>query len=521
MSKELLPGAPRANRQSSRRLIPVSETAAAEELARANEQEIEKLHLLLETAQFLGTEQRLERLMPRIVDRTSQIMRCERSSVFLLDRDKNELYSIVAQGLDAKEIRFSAEKGLAGAAATAGRTLNVPDAYADPRFNPEVDKRTGFKTTSVLAMPLRNRNGEVLGVLQCLNKRAEGGRPTTFNAVDESFLAAIAGLAAVFLENAKLYGELDHLLESVVEAVSQAIDDRDSCTSGHSRRVTLYSLNLARAVHECRTPPFDTMHYTPERLRQLRYAGLLHDVGKIGVREYILCKADKLPENGVNLIRARLELLAERALANTLEQAIKECSDPGPLLAERYAPLKLQIDQALALVEAKNKPGFVKDEELAALADLKARGWLTAKEHELLSVRKGNLTASEWDDMRSHVTKSYQILLRIPWPAALGETPEVAYTHHEKRDGSGYPRKLLGDEIHFDGQVMCVADIYDALTATDRPYKKALPHEVAKKILMEEEAGTEKLLPALVKLFFEAECYKLPEGTRALRKSDP
>lgn len=199
--------------------------------------------------------------------------------------------------------------------------------------------------------------------------------------------------------------------------------------------MTLYSLNLARAVHECRTPPFDTMHYTPERLRQLRYAGLLHDVGKIGVREYILCKADKLPENGVNLIRARLELLAERALANTLEQAIKECSDPGPLLAERYAPLKLQIDQALALVEAKNKPGFVKDEELAALADLKARGWLTAKEHELLSVRKGNLTASEWDDMRSHVTKSYQILLRIPWPAALGETPEVAYTHHEKRDG--------------------------------------------------------------------------------------
>ncbi|MBI3830816.1 MAG: GAF domain-containing protein [Planctomycetes bacterium] len=497
----------------SQRLLPISPGASLAEQAQVQEQEIEKLHLLLETVRDLGTEISLDLLMGLIVERASRMMNCERSSLFLLDREKNELYSLVAQGLDFRKIRVPSDVGLIGHVARTGETVNVPDAYTDPRFNKQVDMQTGFRTRSVLAMPLHDRRGDLLGVIQCLNNRNERGAPIPFDNTDETFLSALAGLAAVFLENAKLYRDMDALFEAIVTAVSLAIDSRDPCTSGHSRRVTQYSLNLARAVHACDQPPFDKIKYTRERFRQLRFAGLLHDVGKIGVREYILCKADKLPAGNVDLIRSRLRLkLAEKKIA-LLERAAAEKSAPAPLLAAEFEPLVRDIDAALALVEAKNKCGFVSDEDLAKLKALLDKGWLTEEEHVNLSVRKGNLTEAEWVDMRSHVTKSYEMLIRIPWPKELRELPEVAYTHHEKRDGSGYPRKLKGDEIHFDGQVMCVADIYDALTSSDRPYKKAMPHEVAVRILTEEEAAHFKIMPELVKLFFDSGCYKIADAS--------
>jgi len=509
----------RLSTRLSRRLVPLPPGASAPEKLLLQEQEIARLHLLLETVRDLGEEPSLDLLLGRIVACASRTMNCERSSVFLLDRKRNELYSLVAQGLDLREIRVPATAGLIGHVASTGKTLNVPDAYLDARFNKDIDRQTGFRTQTVLAMPLLDRRGEILGVIQCLNNRGPDGRPIPFEKVDETLLAALGSLASVFLENAQLYRDLDALFESIVSTVSHAIDARDPCTSGHSRRVTLYSLNLARAVHDCKKPPFADISYTRERLRQLRFAGLLHDVGKIGVREYILCKADKLPLNGLALIQTRLKLLLADRRADLCEHAARNGRPPDELLATLYAPLDQDVQQALGLVASLNKCGFVTDEELAMLKALQEKGWITPDEYTNLSVRRGNLTEAEWVDMRSHVTKSYELLLRIPWPKELGELPEVAYTHHEKRDGSGYPRKLKGDEIHFDGQIMCVADIYDALTASDRPYKKALPHEVAKRILMDEEAAKQKIMPELVDLFFDRECYKLPASANDLPPS--
>ncbi|GMV80816.1 MAG: hypothetical protein AMXMBFR7_20000 [Planctomycetota bacterium] len=494
--------------RTSLRLVAITPNAPLQEQARAQAEEIEKLYLLLESARDLGGEVNMETLVPKIVARTSRIMRCERSSVFLLDRERQELYTLVAEGLEAKEFRFPASKGLAGHVARTGETLNVPDAYEDARFNPEVDRQTGYRTRSVLAMPLRDRKGGVLGVVQCLNKSVPGGA-VAFGQEDENFLGALANLLASYLESAQLYAQMDRLFAAFVSAMSRSIDDRDPCTSGHSRRVTLYALNLAKAVHESDAVAFRAIRYTRERMRQLRYAGLLHDVGKIGVREYVLCKADKLPPLGMDLIRARYENLALQRKAEVLERAARSQSDPEAMLREEYEPLAGQLVAARKLVEAKNRPAPVNDEELAALKALHAQGWLTSEELEVLSIRRGNLTAAEWEDIKAHVTKSYEILLRIPWPRELSEVPEVAYTHHEKRDGSGYPRALKGDAIHFDGQVLCVADIYDALTASDRPYKKAIPHEIALKILMDEEAGRFKLLPELVELFFEKRCFEI------------
>ena len=495
------------------RLTALPLNASLKERVEALEEEASKLALLLEMSQVLSSEQELDAVMGLIVAHTTRIMSCERSSVFLLDKKTNELYALVAQGLDVKELRFSSKSGIAGYVATNGVGLNVPDAYKDSRFNTAVDKATGFRTVSLLCLPLRDRRGEILGVIQCLNKKGAKNKPATFTNKDEAVLAAVAAQAAVYLDNTALRRQMDILFEAFVEAMSRSIDDRDPCTSGHSRRVMQYSLNLARAVHECKEPPFNKITYTRERIRQLRYASMLHDVGKIGVREYILCKATKISANAMEVIRQRFATLKEKTRADCLAEACETRTDAAKALAKGYAPAAAELTTTLAFIEKANAANFLPDSDVEKLRELLDRNLINADEFKNLSVRKGNLTEEEWVDMRNHVTKSWRMLMEIPWPHELKDLAEVAYTHHEKRDGSGYPRKLKGDEIHLDGHIMCVADIYDALTASDRPYKKAIPHERAMQILMDEEAAKGRILPELVALFFKEECYTITDLT--------
>jgi HD-GYP domain-containing protein (c-di-GMP phosphodiesterase class II) len=491
------------------RLVDIRSNASVQERLKAYEEEAGKLSLLLQMSTILSSEKELDVLLSEIVGHTTSMMGCERSSVLLVDQATNELFALVAEGLDCKELRFSMEKGIAGYVARTGESLNIPDAYKDSRFNQAVDKATGFRTVSILCMPLLDRTGRTLGVIQCLNNKNPDGKIVPFDASEEVFLSAVAGQASILLENSALYRRMDRLFEAFVIATSRSIDDRDPCTSGHSRRVTAYSLNLARAVHECQTPPFDKHVYTRERMRQLRYACLLHDAGKIGVRENVLCKATKISAAALETVRQRFKFMREKSRADCLAKCLEQKLPLPPQLEEEHEPFILKLDEALALIEAANTATFTKQEEIDKLRVLEALGWITPTECENLSVMRGNLTATEWEDMRSHVTKSYRMLLPIPWPEEMKDLPEVAYAHHEKYDGSGYPRRLKSNEIPFDGHIMCVADIYDALTASDRPYKKAIPHERAKKILMEEEAALGKILPELVELFFSAKCYEL------------
>ncbi len=491
------------------RLVDIRTDASIQERLKAYEEEAGKLALLLQMSTILASEKELDVLLTEIVGHTTSMMGCERSSVLLADHGTNELYALVAEGLDCKELRFSMDKGIAGYVARTGESLNIPDAYADARFNQAVDKATGFRTVSILCMPLLDRAGRTLGVIQCLNNKNPSGKIVPFDQSEEVFLSAVAGQASILLENSSLNRRMDKLFEAFVIATSRSIDDRDPCTSGHSRRVTAYSLNLARAVHECNVPPFDQHVYTRERMRQLRYACLLHDAGKIGVRENVLCKATKISVAALEAVRERFKYMREKSRADGLAKCLAEKLDPEKYLAEHHEPHLLKLSDALALIEAVNVATFTSPEQADKLRVLEALTWITPAECENLSVIRGNLTATEWEDMRSHVTKSYRMLLPIPWPEEMRDLPEVAYAHHEKYDGSGYPRRLKAGEIPFDGHIMCVADIYDALTASDRPYKKAIPHERAKKILMEEEAAKGKILPELVELFFAQKCYEI------------
>ncbi len=268
--------------------MPTSKTSNkefADELERL-QAENKRLNSLLEVTQSLSSVIDLESLLFRIMDVVRENLYADRCTVFLLDTDTNELWSKAAIGLKS-EIRFPADKGIAGHVAVTGEILNIPDAYADSRFNPEIDKKTGYKTRNMLTMPMRNNQNEVIGVFQVLN-RTSG----PFTDKDEELLSAISLIAASAIENAILYTEVRRSFISFIETLSSTLDARDYITSGHSRRVTLYSVQIARL-----------MRLTPKELNLIRYSAMLHDIGKLGVPEIVLFKNKKLSEDEYEIIK--------------------------------------------------------------------------------------------------------------------------------------------------------------------------------------------------------------------------
>ena len=257
----------------------------------ALKQENARLNSLLQITQSLSSTINLDKLLTKITDIVRITLRADRCSVFLLDRERNELWSKIATGMK-KEIRFPANKGIAGHVATSGEVLNIPDAYADSRFNPDIDKKTGYRTRNMLTMPMRNNQGEIIGVFQVLNKDKGA-----FTNEDEDLLTAISGVAAASIENAQLYDELNKSFVSFIETLSSALDARDYITSGHSRRVTLYAVEIA-----------SLMRLSQEQINVIRYASLLHDIGKIGIPEIVLFKNKKLTEDEYEIIKRHATL---------------------------------------------------------------------------------------------------------------------------------------------------------------------------------------------------------------------
>ncbi len=263
----------------------------------ALEHEVKRLKALLKISDYLGSTLDLDELLYRIMEVTREQLDADRCTVFLIDQERQELWSKVAMGVN-KEIRFPMTKGIAGHVARTGEILNIRDAYADPRFNPEVDKKTGYRTRNLLTMPMHNKQNEIIGVFQVLNKK-QG----SFTDEDVELLKAIASIAATAVENASLYDELNRSFVSFMETLSTTLDARDYITSGHSRRVTLYAVQVARL-----------MRLSKREIELIRYAALLHDIGKLGIPEIVLFKNKKLSDEEYNIIK-RHAVLSKSILA--------------------------------------------------------------------------------------------------------------------------------------------------------------------------------------------------------------
>jgi HD-GYP domain-containing protein (c-di-GMP phosphodiesterase class II) len=398
----------------------------------------------------------------------------------------------------------------------------------------------------MLAVPMQSSNGKVRGVLQIINKikpevlhgEALFGHLTSemvmpFTDEDTELMQAFASQASVAIENAKLTEDIENLFESFIRASVTAIEARDPATSGHSDRVAVLTVEFARAVHQCPEGPLKNVIFTEQQIRELRYAALLHDFGKIGVREHILAKQLKLYPHEMETLLLRLdsarikqEMMVWKELAHELVEMFEQGHPHSPRgklteVSRKIDQFSQQLQQVRLSVIKANQPQIVEDDyDIVSLM-----GWINKTSRELdqtlltpeeivkLSLPKGTLGEDERREIESHVSHTYHFLRQIAWTEDLGNVADIAHAHHEKCDGSGYPRGLTAEHIPVQAKLMTIADIYDALTAMDRPYKKAASPERAIEIL-HSEARAGKLELDLLRVFIEAEVFRSADGMR-------
>jgi HD-GYP domain-containing protein (c-di-GMP phosphodiesterase class II) len=440
---------------------------------------------------------------------------------------------------DSREFTMPlSDRSIAGSAALQRASKNIPDVYDLPagstfHFDPSFDRRTGYLTRSMLVVPLISQRDEVIGVIQLINKKRDSAaklltkqdvdaQVVPFDERSEELLGMVAAQAGVSLETAILYEDIRKLFEGFVKASVEAIESRDPTTSGHSRRVADLTVGLAKVVDRESSGPYANASFTPEDLRELEYASLLHDFGKIGVREKVLVKAKKLYDERLELLRLRFDYVARSIENDVLARKVRVLEDGGS--KEHLAALDAELTERRAAVEASwasvlsaNEPtvlsqgDFARIEEIArdTYADLRGevRPLLDDEEVTCLKVSRGSLTNQEFDEIRSHVSHTFRFLSRIPWGKSLQRVPLIAGAHHERLNGTGYPNRLKAEEIPLQSKLMSIADIYDALTASDRPYKKAVPVERAIDIL-DFSVKDGHLDPELVRIFKEARIWE-------------
>lgn len=493
---------------------------------------------LVDVGLALNTERDPAALLARILTEARAVAGADAGSIYVVEQGGRALRFRWAQNasVDADLAEFTlsvSESSVVGACVVTGQSINLCDMYSETgsvdrgrRFvhDRSFDERFGYQTRSVLSVPMHRPGGEVLGVIQLINaKRGDGPLKTAadfdrrvrpFDDEVVRVCTALAAQAAVALENASLYAEISTMFEGFVRASVVAIEQRDPTTSGHSQRVADLTTALARVVD--RSDEFAGVHFDAGALREIEYAALLHDFGKVGVREEVLVKAKKLAPLQVALIGERF---AHVRTALRLGHARKRVDFAAAAHGQQarwddeLAAALAQVDKWWQAVRTANEPSVLHEDcshVLHGLADVTfdlgdgpARRLLEDAELAALLVQKGSLTPDERVEIQNHVRHTYAFLSRIPWGSDLARVPEIAAKHHEYLDGSGYPERIGAGEIPVQARMMTVADIFDALTASDRPYKRAVPVARALDILGD-EARRGKVDARLLQLFVEA-----------------
>jgi HD-GYP domain-containing protein (c-di-GMP phosphodiesterase class II) len=364
--------------------------------------------------------------------------------------------------------------------------------------------------TAALCAPLIGQRS-LLGVMQVDTR----GLGSLFSKQDLNLFSVFASNVAFALERAKLSENIVEMFESFVAASVNAIEARDPTTAGHSERVANYTLELAETVNEIASGELGHIHLERAELKELRYAALLHDFGKIAVRESVLRKGKRLPELHLDLIGQRFETIKALRYQRLIRGHFGKQRDamaPQKFheVEKSYQQFCQQLDETLEWLNDVAAASYLKDETIERVHKLAKRSYmapcgtphpyLTDEELENLTIQKGTLNEQEWEDMRAHAWRSQEYLERIPWGDELKQVPCIAGAHHEKLDGTGYPKGLGADDIIPQVRMLTIADIFDALTAADRPYRKAATPERAVAILRE-EAGDNKLDTDLVEVF--------------------
>ncbi len=462
------------------------------------------------------TDRRL--LLEKIIIGAKTLTHADGGTLYLLEEGKRLRFEILhndslgialgGHGGDAislEPISLYDEKGnplsgtIAAHAALSGQSVNIPDAYQAQGFDfsgtKKYDIKTGYRSTSFLAVPMRNHEKEVIGILQLINAKHEvSGDIRSFNEEDQRFAESLASQAAVALTNHLLIDELRNLLEKFIEVIADAIDEKSPYTGGHCRRVPDLAMLMAEAVNQVQRGPLASQAFNQDDLYELKIAALMHDCGKITTPVHVVDKATKLETifDRIKLVEARVEILRKEAEIAALRRRLGEETDIDNDPVYRQTLNTLRED--LAFLKRCNIGGeFMAEQDQARVEQIAQHKWhdnegiprplLNENEIYNLQVAKGTLTPEERAIINSHINTTIRMLESLPFPKHLKRVPEIAGGHHERMDGKGYPRGLQREQMSLQARLMGIADVFEALTAADRPYKQAMPVSQALTIL--------------------------------------
>ena len=485
-------------------------TITAEQDAGLTATDPEMFRRLIDLGIALSDEHHHPKLMEMILLEAKRICNADGGTLYLMSDDerylsfeimRNDTLDIAMGGTTGQSIPFPPlslykddgdEPNYANVATSVAlrkEAVNIPDAYETKDYDfsgtKAFDKNTGYRSTSFLTVPLVNREREVIGVLQLINARDGKNVVVPISGDIQPIIEALSSQAAVALENQLLLAAQRELLESFIKLIASAIDDKSPYTGGHCQRVPEITKMLATAVCEQKKGPFADFDLNEDQWYELHIAAWLHDCGKVTTPVHVVDKSTKLETiaDRIDMVRDRFELLKRDAEITYLKKVAKPNADKKKLKAKFNAEIE-SLDDDYAFISESNIGGEYMDpekqqrvEQIAARTYTDAAGkktrFLTEEEVYNLCIERGTLTTEERQIINHHIEMTIDMLEALPFPKKLRRVPEYAGGHHEKMDGTGYPRGLTGDQMSIPARIMAIADIFEALTASDRPYKKA------------------------------------------------
>lgn len=505
------------------------------------EKQFDHIKTLNEIGIALSAENDLNKLLDMILHQAKKFTSSDGGTLYLKSDDGKHLYFKVVEtnslgikmGGSGGEITwpplklFNDEGGqnsqmVATYCALTGEVINIEDVYYVKGFNFEGTKKfdagTGYRSKSMLVIPMRNYEGEIIGVLQLINRLNKDGKTIEFSKEDKDLTLSLASQAAVAITNTKLVKDLEEFLNAVISTIASAIDEKSPYTGGHIRRVAKIALMVAEAINRDETGDFKDIEYTPEELKEIKISAWMHDMGKITTPEYVMDKSTKLETiyDRIEVIKSKFEILKRDIEVEFLNVKMK-AMEKGQLddiveLEETFSERIKKLEDDFEFIKVCNIGGeFMADEKIARVKDIAKEkiiingeeiNLLTDDEIENLSIRKGTLTNEERDIIQNHATLTLKMLNQLPFPKKLKNVPEIAGNHHEKLNGKGYPRGLSAKDLSLESRILALADIFEALTAPDRPYKDAKTLSEVKRIIgfMIKD---EELDEHLVKFFYD------------------
>lgn len=445
----------------------------------------------------LTTTRDRNRLLASMLDRGMEITHCDASTLYLYE-DEMLRFGIMktlslgisrgenGEPIDMPPVPFT-EQNVCAYAAIHREVVNIPDVYHSERFDfsgpKDYDALTGYHTRSMLVIPIENNEGELIGVLQMLNAQDENGTVVPFEEEYEIIIRSLGSLAAITLTNLQYTNEIKQQLHSFVESMATAVDARTPYNGFHTRKVAKYAVMMAEYMNKKHELGECGEEFDQERIEKISLAALLHDIGKMIVPLSIMNRATRLDQD-IHALESRYELLEAYYKIDYLEGRIDQ---------HRYGEAVGGLKEILAFVHQIDAVGFLDDENyervqrIAQQTYTKPDGtvipYLTPRERECLSIRKGTLTDGDRKQMENHVVMTEKILGKVHFNKNFQKIPVWAASHHEYLDGSGYPKHLTAEQLDVETRIITVADVYDALTSTDRPYKEPLSKERAMAVL--------------------------------------